>query len=91
MTFELLLRIIKENEIPHDVILRSNSGWECDPTEMDGVWYDSEKNIIHFTQSGWSSYEEEQGFKLLYGKTMEEQLEERRQWRNKRIGMKGDE
>lgn len=68
MTFELLKKIIEENNIPENVTLRSNSGWECNATEMDGVWYSKEDNVIHFTQDGWPGAEErEAGFELIYG------------------------
>ena len=68
MTFELLKKIIEENNIPENVTLRSNSGWECSATEMDGIWYRKEDNVIHFTQDGWHQQEErEAGFVLVYG------------------------
>ena len=51
MTFAELNKIIEENNIPHDVKLMSDSGWECDATDMDGVYYNKEKNEIVFTQS----------------------------------------
>ena len=34
MTMELLCKIIEENNIPRDVHFMSDSGWECDPTEI---------------------------------------------------------
>ena len=37
MTMELLTKIVEDNNIPSDVHFMSDSGWECDPTEMDGV------------------------------------------------------
>ena len=40
MTFEQLSNIIAENNIPHDVELQSDSGWECCETDMNGVYYD---------------------------------------------------
>ena len=43
MTMELLSRILKENKIPENVHFMSDSGWECDPTEMDGVFYNRKK------------------------------------------------
>lgn len=52
MTFEKLQQIIEENNIPHDVQLQSDSGWECCETEMDGVYYDAGKNRLIFTQEG---------------------------------------
>lgn len=39
MTFELLTEIIKENNIPSNVELLSDSGWECSETGMNGVYY----------------------------------------------------
>ena len=50
MTFAELNKIIEENNIPHDVKLMSDSGWECGATDMDGVYYNREKNEIVFTQ-----------------------------------------
>lgn len=35
MTMGLLCRINEENNRPRDVRFMSDSGWECDPTEMD--------------------------------------------------------
>lgn len=51
MTFAELNKIIEDNNIPHDVKLMSDSGWECSATDMDGVYYNREKNEIVFTQS----------------------------------------
>ena len=51
MTFAKLNKIIEENHIPHDVKFMSDSGWECDATNMDGIFYNREKNEIIFTQS----------------------------------------
>ena len=63
MTMELLCQIIEENNIPRDVHFMSDSGWECDPTEMDGVYYDRENNTMYFTQEGDQNYER---FETLY-------------------------
>ena len=51
MTFLELEKLFKKYNIPKDVKLMSNSGWECDATEMDGVYYCKEENLIHFTQN----------------------------------------
>ena len=69
MTFEQLSNIIAENNIPQDVELQSDSGWECCETDMNGVYYDEQNNRLIFTQSG-KMYEEwfhKQGVKLLHG------------------------
>ena len=50
MTFEELEDIITRNNIPKNVRLLSDSGWECGETEMDGVYYDETENTLIFTQ-----------------------------------------
>ena len=55
MTFEKLQQIIEENNIPLDVQLQSDSGWECCETEMNGVYYDSKEKRLIFTQEGCAS------------------------------------
>lgn len=50
MTFEQLNKIIKKNHIPKNVTLLSDSGWECDATDMSGVYYNKNENVIVFTQ-----------------------------------------
>ena len=68
MTMELLERIIEENNIPKDVHFMSDSGWECDPTAMNGVFYNRQSNTIIFTQSGTSDreYEVSEDWEILY-------------------------
>ena len=46
MTFEKLAELINKNNIPKNVTLESDSGWECGPTGMDGVYYNQKKNVI---------------------------------------------
>ena len=50
MTYEQLKNIIEKNNIPENVHLMSNSGWECCATEMDGILWNPIYNEIHFTQ-----------------------------------------
>ena len=50
MTFEELENIITRNNIPKNVRLLSDSGWECSETDMDGVYYDETKNELIFRQ-----------------------------------------
>ena len=50
MTFEKLKELIEKYNIPSNVKLLSDSGWECDETEMDGVFYNEIENHIVFTQ-----------------------------------------
>ena len=51
--------------VPNDATLMSNSGWECDETDMDGVWYNQELNEVHFTQG--SKYEIRYQVERYYG------------------------
>lgn len=69
MTFEKLQQIIEENNIPHDVELQSDSGWECYETEMDGVYYDTEENRLIFTQVGnvYDKWFDKNGVYILNG------------------------
>ena len=57
MTFNELKKLLEYNHIPDDVHFESDSGWECGPTEMDGVFYNREENTIVFTQ-GFGEYED---------------------------------
>ena len=50
MKLNKLLKLINKHNTPDDVLLRSDSGWECDATDMDGVYYNRKLNVIVFTQ-----------------------------------------
>lgn len=67
MTFAQLYKLIETNHIPSDVTLMSDSGWECDATHMDGVYYNEEENVIVFTQHIHSndSYFKDKKWKVL--------------------------
>lgn len=68
MTFDILQKIIEKNNIPPNVHLTSDSGWECDATEMDGVYYNPIKNEIVFTQrvSEYDYYYKADEWKNIY-------------------------
>lgn len=71
MTLAILNQIVMENNIPNDAKMMSDSGWECDATDMDGIYYNSATNTLVFTQSGsqydfYHSHPEE--WKKLYSK-----------------------
>ena len=69
MTFELLSKIIEKNNIPKDVKLMSDSGCECNETEMNGIFYNKDKNVLIFTQNGdqYDSEFEKDGFVCIHG------------------------
>lgn len=52
MTIEKFKKIIEKFNIPEDVTMLSDSGWECSETDMDGIWYNEEEKEIVFTQKG---------------------------------------
>ena len=60
MTVGELINIFRQNNIPNDATLMSDSGWECCATDVDGVYYNKLKNIVVFTQdiNTYSSYYE---------------------------------
>ena len=47
--------------LPPDATIASNSGWECGPPDIGGIWYNCQLNEVHITQGG--SYEKERGYK----------------------------
>ena len=68
MTFGQLHKIIVDNDIPDDVHLMSDSGWECSATEMNGVYYDKFKKLIVFTQEGEPPSDSFSNWEQLYPK-----------------------
>ena len=52
MTIGEFKKIIKKFDIPEDVTMLSDSGWECSESDMDGIWYNREEKQIVFTQVG---------------------------------------
>lgn len=80
MTFKQLESIIIENNIPEDVKLMSDSGWECGATDMDGVYYHEKDNIIVFTQ--YSEYYNTYPYPAIQGVFMEAfKMEENKNWK----------
>ena len=50
MTYEMLIKIMKKNNIPENCEFRSDSGWECSSSDMDGMYYNKKLNVMIFTQ-----------------------------------------
>ena len=42
--------IMDRNGVPGNARLMSNSGWELGATDMDGIIWNPEENVIHFVQ-----------------------------------------
>ena len=71
MTYKELKEIFMKNNIPENVQLMSDSGWECCATNMNGIYYNQEKNVVVFRQniSKYESYYvEEKGWIILNNK-----------------------
>lgn len=58
MTTKKLIEIL--SVLPDDCVVMSNSGWECDPSDVEGIWYSEELNEVHLTQGG--RYENREGY-----------------------------
>lgn len=69
MTFDLLQKILKYYNIPENVKMKSDSGWEANPIDMDGIWYNFQQNTIVFTRHGdvRDNYGHIDGWRCLYG------------------------
>ena len=50
MTLSILNKLIRENNISEDVLIRCDTAWECGDVACDGVWYNAAKNVIILTQ-----------------------------------------
>ena len=69
MTYGELKYILNKNSISSDAHFLSNSGWECGETEMNGVYYNPDKNEVWFcTGDNLDEVKEykNDGFKILY-------------------------
>lgn len=66
MTIKKLLSLFEQYNIPDDATLMSDSGWECCPTDMNGIFYNEKKNEITFTQGFWTDIPYHIGQKCLY-------------------------
>ncbi len=73
MTLGLLNQIMKENSIPDDAELMSDSGWGNSETPMNGIFYNEDTNTIVFTQTGdkYDEYHRHIHCRCLHGVTTE--------------------
>ena len=51
MTLEKMKEIMDRNGVPGNARLMSNSGWELGATDMNGILWNPEENVIHFVQT----------------------------------------
>lgn len=51
MVIKDFLEVLKKYNIPEDVKILSDSGWECGATDIEAIYYNKEKNFIVLVQS----------------------------------------
>lgn len=68
MTIGEFAKIIKAYNIPDDVTMLSDSGWECGPTDMEGLYYNEHSKKLVFTQTGdeYESYFDDPEWRLIH-------------------------
>lgn len=64
----MLIGIIINFNLPSDSEIRTDSGWECDDTEVDMVYYNSKTKVLMLTRrlGNYDTYEENEDWKLLW-------------------------
>lgn len=60
------LNALKEHNIPEDVKILSNSGWECGATDIEAIYYNKEKNSITLVQGDTMYLRNHIGEYLIY-------------------------
>lgn len=60
------LNALKEYNIPEDVKISSDSGWECDATGIEAIYYNKEKNSITLVQGDTMYLNSHIGEYLIY-------------------------
>lgn len=70
MTIGEFAKIIKAHNIPDDVTMLSDSGWECGPTDMEGIYYNERSKKLVFTQTGneYERYFDDPEWHLIHSK-----------------------
>lgn len=83
MIISNLLKLIKD--LPPDTVVMGDSGWECDATDCDGVYYSKKLNTLVLTQGygekeydGHSKKESDDWVTLSYVKTWWSEKEEKK-------------
>lgn len=61
MKFYELVELFDKFGVSEDVKLKSDSGWECGATEMNGIFYNEKENLVVFTQTSDASDDEYSG------------------------------
>jgi hypothetical protein len=60
------LEVLKKHNIPEDVRIISDSGWECGATDIEAIYYNKEKNSITLVQGDTMYLNSHIGEYLIY-------------------------
>ena len=68
LTIGVLIDIFINNQIDSNAAIMTDSGWECDETEVDMVYYNSKTNVVMLTRKygNYEAYEDSDDWKLLW-------------------------
>ena len=66
VTYKFLKKIFEKYNIREDCKLMSDSGWECDPTDLGDILYSYEDNTMIFLQPGSLKYENDESLNRKY-------------------------
>ena len=63
-----LIGIFINNQIDNNAVIMTDSGWECDETEVNMVYYNAKTNVIMLTRKygNYETYEDSDDWKLLW-------------------------
>ena len=67
MTATELIKILEK--LPSDVFIETDSGWECDATEVNTAHYSSQKHVLVLTwkpQGNYKYYEESPKWECVF-------------------------
>ena len=62
-----LIGIFINNQIDKNAVIMTDSGWECDETEVNMVYYNAKTNVVMLTRKygNYETYEDSDDWKLL--------------------------
>lgn len=63
-----LIGIFINNQIDNDAVIMTDSGWECDATEVNMIYYNAKTNVIMLTRKygNYDTYDDSEDWKLLW-------------------------
>lgn len=56
ITVGVLIELLTSNGIDPKAAIMTDSGWECDETEVDAIYYNSKTNVLMLTRELGNEY-----------------------------------